>query len=143
MGADSEIFRQLLTDTNLLHGWTIPQYIVNYQAEIFCDRLDKPGWQPEPSYAEHYMRIQTVSQALAFANVCWFTRAVFPELGKRRGLTERYYTDLGQSCYDYVIKTSSVPSPVLEAMRNHFEFLAETAYMAIRHYGDFRSIWAD
>ena len=141
MGADSEIFRQLLTDTNLLHGWTIPHRIVNYQAEIFSGRLRDPSWQPQPSYAEHYMRIQTVEQARAFADVCWFTRAVFPELGERRGLNERYYTDLGQGCYDYVIRTSSVPSPVLETMRNHFEFLAETAYIAIRHYGDFRSMW--
>lgn len=141
MTLEEHCLKQILTDTNELHGWSIPNYVVDYEAKIFASKLAKPTWRPEPSYAEQYLRIQSREQALAFANVCWFTRAVFPELGERRGITMKYYTDLGQSCYDHVIRSSSVSSPTLTAMRDHFDFLAETAYTAFRHYGDFRSMW--
>lgn len=132
--------RQILRDTNELHGWTIPEYIVDYEARILADRVSQPSWQPEPSYAERYLQIRSDREALEFANTCWFTRSCFPELcGKI--LDSNYYTQLGQSCYDRVLRSTSVPSPTIRIMRDHFEFLAETTYTAIRHYGDFRSMW--
>ncbi len=132
-------FRSILTDTNELHGWRIPQHILEYESRILAERVLQPNWQPEPSYAERYLSIRTAQQALELANICWFTRTVFPELGSRRGISESYYSDLGQSCYDRVLKDCA--SDTLTTMRDHFEFLAETAYTAIRHYGKFRSMW--
>lgn len=131
--------KQILTDTNDLHGWLIPNYVLEYESRILADRINKPNWRPEPSYAEQYMTINTVDQALNLANQCWFTRAVFPELGTRKGINASYYVQMGQSCYDWAQKNA--PSPTLTVMRDHFEFLAECTYTAIRHYGDFRSMW--
>lgn len=133
--------RSILTDTYELHGWTIPEYVVQYETQVLASKINTPNWQPEPSYAEQYLTIRTEQQALHLANTCWFTRAVFPELGTRRGIRASYYVDMGQSCYDRVINRTSVPTPTIVAMRDHFEFLAEAAYTAIRHYGDFRSMW--
>lgn len=135
-------FKTLLTDTNNLHGWQIPAYVTQYQSHILAERLSQPNWRPEPSFAERYLEVRSMRQALEFANTCWFARAVFPELGQRY-TSARYYVDLGQSCYDRVIKEQQLASPTLNVMRDHFEFLAETAYTAIRHYGDFRSMWSD
>ena len=132
-------FRNILTDTNELMGWRIPNYVIEYESRIFASKLEQPNWQPEPSYAERYLTIRTAQQALDLANTCWFTRSVFPELGSRRGISESYYVQLGQSCYDRVLRDSD--SQTVETMRDHFEFLAETAYTAIRHYGKFRSMW--
>jgi hypothetical protein len=132
-------FRNILTDTNELMGWRIPNYVIEYESRIFAAKLAQPNWQPEPSYAERYLMIRTSQQALDLANTCWFTRSVFPELGSRRGISESYYVQLGQSCYDRVLRDTD--SQTVETMRDHFEFLAETAYTAIRHYGEFRSMW--
>lgn len=132
-------FRNILTDTNELMGWRIPNYVIEYESRIFAAKLAQPNWQPEPSYAERYLMIRTSQQALDLANTCWFTRSVFPELGSRRGISESYYVQLGQSCYDRVLRDTD--SQTVETMRDHFEFLAEAAYTAIRHYGDFRSMW--
>lgn len=132
-------FRNILTDTNELMGWRIPDYVIEYESRIFAAKLAQPNWQPEPSYAERYLSIRTSQQALDLANTCWFTRSVFPELGSRRGISESYYVQLGQSCYDRVLRDTD--SQTVETMRDHFEFLAETAYTAIRHYGEFRSMW--
>ena len=131
--------KQILTDTNDLHGWAIPNYVLDYESRILADRINKPNWRPEPSYAEQFMTMRTVDQALNLANICWFTRAVFPELGERKGIQASYYVQMGQSCYAWAQKTA--PSPTLNLMCEHFEFLAECTYTAIRHYGDFRSMW--
>jgi hypothetical protein len=132
-------FTRILTDTNELMGWAIPEYVIAYESRIFASKVEQPNWQPEPSYAERYLSIRTSEQALNLANTCWFTRSVFPELGSRKGINESYYVQLGQSCYDRALRDQE--SPTVEIMRDHFEFLAETAYTAIRHYGKFRSMW--
>jgi hypothetical protein len=131
--------RDILTETNQQHGWQIPQYVVNYQARVLADKLDKNPWQPEPSYAERYMTLRTPTAALALADTCWFTSAVFPELKQRRGINNSYYVSMGVSCYDMVLKHSEMPA--VKVLKQHFEFLAETTYTAIRHYGEFRSMW--
>jgi hypothetical protein len=132
-------FRKLLTDTNELHGWRIPEYVTEYESRILAERLEQPNWRPEPSYAERFMQIRTREQALNLANVCFFTRTVFPELLERKGIQDSYYVQIGQSCYDRVLRDHD--SQTLRIMRDHFEFLAEAAYTAIRHYGKFRSMW--
>lgn len=138
MWAQQEIVK-ILTECNQLHGWQIPYRLVEYQSEILAARIDEPLWRPEPSYAERYMQLRSSAEALALANVCWFTRAVFPELGERRGIDSSYYVQIGQSCYE--IARRSAPDARLDLMTRHFEFLAECAYTAIRHYGKFRSMW--
>ena len=132
-------FRRILTDTNELHGWNIPNNIVEYEARILAERIDCPDWRPKDSYAETYLKITNSEAALAFGNVCWFTRSVFPELGNNRGITQDYWVKLGQSSYDRALRT--VPSITVTQMRDNFEFLAETVLTAFRHYGSFRSMW--
>ena len=132
-------FRKILTDTNELHGWRIPQHVVEYEARILASKVDKPDWKPKNTYAETVMQISTDDSALAFGNTCWFTRSVFPELGQRRGINDSYYVELGRTAYSRVLRT--VPSATVQIMHDHFEFLAECTYTAIRHYGDFRSMW--
>ncbi len=131
--------KTLLTETNELHGWQIPEVVVNYEARLFAERIDKNPWQPEPSYAERYLSLRSVGEAIELGNVCFFTRAVFPELGKGRGITSDYYVQLGQGCYERVLQYTDLPA--IRLVHKNFEFLAEAAYTAIRHYGDFRSMW--
>lgn len=131
--------RLILQETNERQGWDIPLYVVNYEAEILAEKIDRNPWEPEPSYAERFMTIKTPRDALELANTCWFTRAVFPELKQRHGISPSYYVDMGQSCYGRVLEYSQVPA--LVALHDHFEFLAETVYTAVRHYGDFRLMW--
>lgn len=139
MTAATQGIRTILTDTYQLHGWSIPDYIVEYETQILADRINRPGWRPKDSYAEQFLQLRTAAQALEFANTCFFTRSVFPELGSSKGIHSDYYVQLGQSSYDMVLDRAH--SETIKVMRDHFEFLAEAAYTAIRHYGDFRSMW--
>jgi hypothetical protein len=138
MFAHQEI-KRILDECNLQHGWLIPTPVVEFTTSILVDKLDKNPWQPNPSYAEQYMQIRTREQALALGNTCWFTRAVFPELMKKRGINEDYYVLIGKSCYERVLQAGEVPT--VRTLYTHFEFIAETAYTAIRHNGEFREMW--
>lgn len=139
MNLATEEILKILTETNLAQGWQIPLAVSRYQAEILAANLDKNPWQPSPSYAERYMTIRRWQDYLELGNTCWFTRAVFPEFGERRGINSSYYVQMGEACWSQALQ--HVEQPALELMTRHFEFLAETAYTAIRCYGDFRSMW--
>lgn len=121
------------------HGWTIPEHVIAYTTRLLAERIDKNPWQPEPSYAERYMSIKKPCEALDLGDTCWFTRAVFPELGRRRGINSSYYVQLGQGCYNMALQYSKYPA--VQCLHDNFEFLAEVAYTAIRHHGEFRSMW--
>lgn len=129
----------ILTECLERQGWVVPEPVANYAVSILVDKIDKNPWQPEPSYAEAYMKTSDPLALISLGNTCWFTRAVFPELGERRGLRSSYWVDLGTGCYSRARK--SIVNPTLEQMENHFEFLAEIAHTALWSRGEFRSMW--
>jgi hypothetical protein len=131
--------KKILTETNEQQGWDIPLYVINYEAEILAEKIDHNPWDPQPSYAEQFMKVRTAREALELGNTCWFTRAVFPEYKSRRGIPASYYVDMGKSCYARVLDQSDLPA--VRVLCDHFEFLAETVYTAVRHYGQFREMW--
>jgi len=132
-------FRSILADTCTRHGWQAPETVLDYSVKILADKLDKNPWQPEPSYAERYMTLKSITEAIELGNTCWFTRAVFPELMQRRGLSSRYFVDMGQGCYSMVLKHN--PHPAISILNKHFEFTAEIAYTAVRHFNSQREMW--
>ncbi len=131
--------RNILKETVEEHGWTIPEPVFEYTVRILADKVDKMPWQPEPSYAEAYLKLRTPSQALDLGNTCFFTRSVFPELMERRGLKASYFVELGQGSYDLVLRHADMPH--IRQLRDHFEFLSEVVYTGIRLNGEFRSMW--
>jgi hypothetical protein len=136
-----QAFNVLMTDTLDRQGWNIPQKLQQHMVEVLVSKLDQNPWQPEPSYAEQYMSVRTVSAIMALGDTCWFTRAVFPDIGARRGLNASYYTDLGQGCYSRVLAQIG-PHSHLQQLRDHFDFLAEVAWTVIHSQGDFREMWS-
>ena len=131
--------RDILKETVEAHSWQIPEPVLEYTVRILADKVDKMPWQPEPSYAEAYMKLRTPSAALELGNTCFFTRSVFPELLERRGLQASYFVELGQGSYTIALKHA--PMPHIQALRDNFEFLAEIVYTAVRMNGSFRSMW--
>ena len=130
---------QILVETLDRQGWVMPKDVLNYTVRLLTQYWNKPDWQPEPSYAECYLKITNPRAAQCLGDACFFTRAVFPEMGQRRGINSNYYVNLGQGCYNILLQYS--PDQTIAQMRDHFEFLAEIAYTAIHSQGDFRSMW--
>lgn len=132
-------FNLILRECLERQGWTIPGPLADYATHILVEKIDKNPWAPEPSYAEAYLKTTDPLALVALGDTCWFTRAVFPELGERRGINSSYYVDLGTSCYARARR--QIPNTTLEQMAQHFEFLAEVAYTALWSRGEFRSMW--
>ena len=132
-------FEDILKETLELQGWEIPNPVVDYTVHLLAERIDKNPWQPEPSFAERYMTIRSVFDAQDLGDTCFFTRAVFPELGSRRGINSSYYVGIGQGCYSYVLRMT--PDPAIKQMRDNFEFLAEVVWTSVREFGHFRPLW--
>ena len=131
--------RRILTDTWDRQGWSVPDTITDYEVQVLADMLQRVPWQPTPSYAERYMQLRSTQECIDFGNVCWFTRAVFPQCLERRGISDRYFTELGQSAWERAVKDTG--NPVIEQMLAHFEWTAEMTYTAIHAHGEFRSCW--
>ena len=135
-----QAFNTLMTDTLNRQGWNIPAKVQQHMIQILVNKIDQNPWQPHPSYAEQYMMAQSIEAIMALGDTCWFTRAVFPEIGAKKGISSSYYTDLGQGCYNRVLaKTGHNTS--IQQLRDHFDFLAEVAWTVIHSQGEFRSMW--
>jgi hypothetical protein len=134
----SEI-RLILTETWERQGWIVPDHITDYETIILASMIRRVPWQPRPSYAERFMMLRTVQEYIEFGNICWFTRAVFPQCLERRGMKEHYFVELGQSAYDMALK--HIDSTVITEMRDYFEWTAEMTYTAIHSDGGFRLMW--
>ena len=132
-------FRDIMLETCQRQGWVIPQTLLDYTVKILADKLDKNPWQPEPSFAERYLTLKTPAQALELGNTCWFTRAVFPELMERRGISSSYFVQMGQGCYNIVLKHNE--HPAITQLNRYFEFTAEMTHTAVRHCNSLREMW--
>lgn len=132
-------FEDILKETLEYQGWVVPNPVVDYTVQLLADKLDKNPWQPTPSFAERYMSIKNIFDAQELGDTCFFVRAIFPELGNRRGISSSYYVDMGQGCYSYFLKMC--PDPAVKQMRDNFEFLAEIVWTSVREFGHFRPLW--
>ena len=135
-----QAFDQLFDDTLNRQGWLVPKSLKRAMVSILVEKLDKNPWQPEPSYAQLYLTARRPETLKWLGDTCWFTRAIFPQLGTRRGISASYYTDLGQGCYSRLLNYIG-PDNNLELMIRHFDFLAEVAWTVIHSQGEFREMW--
>lgn len=134
-------FRKIITDCLDRQGWEWPKTVTDYVTDLLVDRIDANPWQPEPSYAEQYMRLQTAAQARSLGDTAFFARAVFPSYMERRGLGADYFVQIGQGCYDRVLKEQDVTA--LRFMRRDFEYIAEMTWTAVHSQGELRRMWQD
>lgn len=134
-----QLFGRLIKDCLEHQGWDWPKPVFDYTVQILTDKLDKNPWDPQPSYAEQYMTVRTLEQARLLGDTCFFARAVFPDYMQPRGISARYFVELGQGCYERVLREHEVP--VLREFSKNFEYLAEMTWTAVRSEGNFRSMW--
>lgn len=132
-------FRKIIEETLDRQGWDMPRTVQDYCAGILCDKLDKNPWDPQPSYAEQYMTVRTVEQARCLGDTCFFARALFPDYMNRRGINSTYFVQLGTGCYSRVLREYDVPA--IQQLNDHFEYIAEMIWTAVRSEGNFRSMW--
>jgi len=95
-------FQQLVEDHSEAVGFAAPQSLRDYLALILAERFDRPGFIPEPTFAEAYLRLYSAYRPgvyREFADSTLVFCSLLPEYGQRRGISRDYYASLAISTY--------------------------------------------
>ena len=83
-------------------GFSAPEPLLGYLADMLDYRLTQTELIPEPSWAERYLEFYHGADARdirEYADSCLVFVSLLPEYGQRRGLSMDYYAALGISSY--------------------------------------------
>jgi hypothetical protein len=95
-------FRTLIKERERETGFEMPYTVESYCVQLLAERVENNNLIPDPSFAERYLILFQSPKAdefRQFGDDCLFFTAILPEYGRRRGLSKRYYCDLGISSY--------------------------------------------
>jgi hypothetical protein len=110
----------VVKETSITHGYDLPEPIEAYVVMLLASYVDKTDFLPE-TFAESFLTIKTTTEAKEPGDTCLFVAGVFPTMGTRKGLSRRYYQDIGSTSYEMASDMNSDLFPVLS---RHFNFLS-------------------
>lgn len=110
------------------HGWPIPVHIEQYLSAVLANYTDKPDWQPQPSWAETLLQIQSAQAAKVLGDQALFAAAVFPNMLTARGITYMYFHDIGRMSYH---RATAINLALFSAMSHNFTYLANCLQQVI------------
>jgi hypothetical protein len=97
-----ELFQQHLEQHCQKTGFTAPELLLDYLADLLASRLTRVDLIPDPSFGERYLQLYQESNPHSFkdyADSALFFCSLMPDYGRRRGLSMDYYATLGISTY--------------------------------------------
>ena len=127
----------VVKETSATRGYDLPEPIEAYVVMLLANFVDKPDFLPD-TFGPTFMQLKTSDQAKELADTCLFVAGVFPTLGERKGISRRYYQDIGSSSYEMV---AGVRHPELfNTLATHFNFLSEFIEVTIHSSKHVQSI---
>lgn len=87
------VFRDCLIETSRQEGYVLPEDIEAYVAILLGSFVDEPDFLPSPTFTDAYINRTMPSKDLA--DVCLFTRGIFPKYGDKT-----HITTIGKSSYE-------------------------------------------
>jgi len=117
------VFRDCITETSRQEGYTLPTDIEAYVAILLGSFIDEPDFLPSPTFTEAFMRHTMPSKDLA--DVCLFTRGVFPKYGDKK-----HITTIGKSSYGNAGK--QLRMRMFEDIADNFEVVVKVIRISTR-----------
>ena len=112
----------VVKETSATRGYDLPEPIEAYVVMLLANFVDKPDFLPD-TFGPTFMQLKTSSEAKQLADTCLFVAGVFPSIGTRKGLSRRYYQDIGSSSYEMV--AGARHPELFNTLATHFDFLSE------------------
>ena len=112
----------VVKDTSANYGYSLPEPIEAYIVMLLASHVDKPNFLPD-TFAEAFFTIKTTKDAKALGDTCLFVAGAFPTIGNRKGLSRRYYQDIGSTSYEMVAEAMN-PN-LFMPLATHFNFLSD------------------
>lgn len=116
-------FFDIVKETQDKHGYELPLELEQYVVMLLSYHIDRPGFLPESTFAESFLKIHEKKlNAKELGDTCLFVTGVFPTYGSRHGLSRKYYSEIGQSSYQYASELMN--GSLFSSLALHFEFLS-------------------
>lgn len=122
--AYTSAFYDIVQETKARSGFELPEQLESYVVMLLAFHIDRPGFLPEKSFAEAYLKIKRPADysAKELGDTCLFLTGVFPTYGTRHGLTRRYYSSIGIGSYEMVAEV--MHRELFSNLARHFDFLS-------------------
>lgn len=117
--AYTSAFYGVVKDTQKQTGYELPHCLEAYIVMLLATYVDKPYFEPSNSFAESYLNINNVRDAKQLGDTCLFVSGVFPSYGKRKGLSRKYYKDIGRNSY------ATMRGEIFVELTTHFDLLSD------------------
>ena len=121
-------FYDLVKDTQSTTGYELPGEVEAYVVMLLADKLDKPNFLPEKTFAEAYLSLKQPYRLSAkeLGDTCLFVTGVFPDYG----MSIDYYSNIGKSSYN--LATTNLDIEIFELLSLKFDFVREFINIATK-----------
>jgi hypothetical protein len=118
-------FYDVVQETKARTGYELPEHLEAYVVMLLSHFVDRPGYLPEKSFAEAYLRLKRPGglSAKELGDTCLFVTGVFPSYGSKHGLNRRYFQDIGIGSYEMVAEV--MHPDLFSQLAIHFHFLSD------------------
>jgi len=115
-------FYNVVKDTCDTEGYEIPVDVESYIVYLLADKVSQPNLLPEPNFAIAFLSlsINNPNEAKNLGDTCLFVSGVFPDYGSKKGLSARYYADIGKT--SYTIAQHKLNENLFRNLSENFDF---------------------
>ena len=123
------VWFEVIDHSKKKYGWPIPSYIEQYLSAVLANYTDKPDWQPESTWAETLLQLQSAQAAKSLGDQALFAAVIFPNMLNRKGISEQYFHSIGRSSYN---RATQINAELFGIMSQHFSYLAHCLQQCVR-----------
>ena len=118
----------VVDETRQRYSWPIPVYITQYMSAVLANYVDKPDWQPEPSWAETLMTLSSALDAKELGDQALIAAGIFPTMFYKKGIKEDYFHSIGRSSYSQAQK---INQELFGVMSRNFVFISHCVMQTV------------
>ena len=114
-------FYDIVKEASETTGYQLPLEIEAYVVMLLADKIDKPNFLPETSFAESLLALKQPYRLSAkeLGDTCLFVTGVFPEYG----ISVDYYSNIGKSSYTLIQQGMNIE--LFSSLATRFDFIRE------------------
>jgi len=128
----------LVDECQTVKGLDLPKPITIYCTAILADKLDKPLWEPQPTWAERYLTMKSAQDAKELGDTAMWAVGICPTYLTRRGMSRSYYVQIGQGAY---LKASNeLNQELYTLLSTHFLFVSEFLKQCVSAQQDYMPV---
>ena len=127
----------VVKETSATRGFDLPEPIEAYIVMLLASYVDKPDFLPE-TFGGALMKLKTPTEAKELGDTCLFVAGVFPSIGDRKGISRRYYQDIGSTSYE--MAAGSKHPELFNALAAHFVFLSNFIEITVNSSEDVQNL---